>query len=143
MLIVLTILHVIICFFLIVVVLLQSGKAADLAGAFGGMGSQTAFGPRGAATLLSKATTAAAILFMLNSIALGILHSRQAGTGQSVIERTGGTTQTVPLTPVEKPATTPGSDTGATPPAGDASAPATQPQGSEAPDKSAPPSPKQ
>ena len=78
MLIVLTILHVIICLFLIIVVLLQSGKAADLAGAFGGMGSQTAFGPRGSATLLSKATTVAAVLFMLNSIALGILHSRRA-----------------------------------------------------------------
>ena len=55
----LTFLHVLVCLFLIVVVLLQSGKAADLAGAFGGMGSQTAFGPRGSATLLSKATTIA------------------------------------------------------------------------------------
>ena len=53
----LTALHVVVCLFLIIVVLLQSGKAADLAGAFGGMGSQTAFGPRGSATLLSKATT--------------------------------------------------------------------------------------
>ncbi|HUJ83875.1 MAG TPA: preprotein translocase subunit SecG, partial [Candidatus Acidoferrales bacterium] len=56
------IVHVLVCFFLIVVVLLQSGKAADLAGAFGGMGSQTAFGPRGSATLLSKATTISAVL---------------------------------------------------------------------------------
>ena len=55
-----TFLHVVICFFLIIVVLLQSGKAADLAGAFGGMGSQTVFGPRGTATVLSKATTIAA-----------------------------------------------------------------------------------
>jgi preprotein translocase subunit SecG len=47
--------------FLVIVVLLQSGKTADLAGAFGGMGSQTAFGPRGSATLLSKATTVAAV----------------------------------------------------------------------------------
>ena len=130
MLVVLTILHIIICFFLIVVVLLQSGKAADLAGAFGGMGSQTAFGPRGAATLLSKATTVAAVLFMLNSIALGILHSRLSGTGQSVIERTGGVTQTVPLTPVEQPATPPASE-----PAGDA-APQAQPQ-----DQATPPAP--
>ena len=53
----LTIVHVVVCLFLIIVILLQSGKAADLAGAFGGMGSQTAFGPRGSATLLSKATT--------------------------------------------------------------------------------------
>ena len=68
MTILLTIVHVIVCFFLVVVVLLQSGKAADLAGAFGGMGSQTAFGPRGSATVLSKATTIAATLFMLTSL---------------------------------------------------------------------------
>src|ERR1700710_1484628 len=72
----LTIVHVLVCLFLIVVVLLQSGKAADLAGAFGGMGSQTAFGPRGSATLLSKATTLSAVLFMLTSISLSILATR-------------------------------------------------------------------
>ena len=87
----LTILHVVVCLFLIVVVLLQSGKAADLAGAFGGMGSQTAFGPRGAATILTKATTTAAVLFMLTSISLGIMEGRRQGTGRSVIERTGTT----------------------------------------------------
>lgn len=132
MLIVLTIVHVLICLFLIVVVLLQSGKAADLAGAFGGMGSQTAFGPRGAATLLSKATTVAAVLFMLNSIALGILHTRDAGTGQSVIERTGGASETVPLAPVE-PATpaaeTPAPET----PAPEAAPPAGAESGGENP----------
>ena len=84
-----TIVHVFVCFFLIIVVLLQSGKAADLAGAFGGMGSQTAFGPRGAASLLSRATTAAAVIFMLTSIWLGIERVRTGGTGESVIERTG------------------------------------------------------
>jgi preprotein translocase subunit SecG len=100
---VLTIVHVIVCFVLILVVLLQSGKAADLAGAFGGMGSQTAFGPRGAATLLSKATTVCAIVFMLTSISLGILASRQVGPTGSVLEK-GGTS-----TPAEtsKPATPP------------------------------------
>jgi preprotein translocase subunit SecG len=77
----LTILHVLVCLFLIVVVLLQSGKAADLAGAFGGMGSQTAFGPRGSATLLSKATTASAVLFMVTSLSLSILATRRSGTG--------------------------------------------------------------
>lgn len=83
--------HVIVCLFLIIVVLLQSGKAADLAGAFGGMGSQTAFGPRGAATVLSKATTTAAVLFMLTSISLGIMQGNRAGggAGESVIEKTG------------------------------------------------------
>src|ERR1035437_7599374 len=58
------------CLVLIIVVLLQSGKAADLAGAFGGAGSQTAFGPRGAANVLSKATTWCAIMFMLTSMAM-------------------------------------------------------------------------
>jgi preprotein translocase subunit SecG len=77
----LTLVHVIVCLFLIVVVLLQSGKAADLAGAFGGMGSQTAFGPRGSATLLSKATTISAILFMITSISLSILATRTTGSG--------------------------------------------------------------
>ncbi len=83
----LTIIHVIVCLFLIVVVLLQSGKAADLAGAFGGMGSQTAFGPRGSATVLSKATTIAAFLFMVTSISLGVMATKSAGTGSSVLER--------------------------------------------------------
>ncbi len=71
--------HVVVCLFLIGVVLLQQGKSADLAGAFGGQGSQTAFGPRGAANLLTKLTTYAAILFMLISIALTILLSRASG----------------------------------------------------------------
>src|ERR1700680_1780284 len=82
----LTIVHVLVCLFLIVVVLLQSGKAADLAGAFGGMGSQTAFGPRGSATLLSKATTISAILFMVTSLSLSILATRNAGLGTTVLE---------------------------------------------------------
>ena len=69
----LTILHIFVCLFLIFVVLLQSGQAADLAGAFGGGGSQTAFGMRGAATLLQKLTTVSAVLFMLTSLSLGIV----------------------------------------------------------------------
>ena len=80
-----TILHVAICFFLIIVVLLQSGKAADLAGAFGGMGSQTVFGPRGTATVLSKATTIAASLFMITALTLAILANKQVGNNGSVI----------------------------------------------------------
>src|SRR5271169_3134657 len=82
----LLIVHVIVCLFLIIVVLLQSGKAADLAGAFGGMGSQTAFGPRGSATLLSKATTISAVLFMITSLSLSILATRNAGLGTTVLE---------------------------------------------------------
>jgi preprotein translocase subunit SecG len=80
--------HVVVCIFLIIVVLLQSGKAADLAGAFGGMGSQTAFGPRGSATLLSKATTVSAVLFMVTSLSLSILATRYAGLGTSVLDTT-------------------------------------------------------
>ena len=83
----LTIVHVIVCLFLIIVVLLQSGKAADLAGAFGGMGSQTAFGPRGSATLLSKATTISAILFMLTSISLSIVATRGGGSSLPDLKR--------------------------------------------------------
>ncbi len=75
-----TVVHIIVCLFLIIVVLLQSGKSADIAAAFGGMGSQTAFGPRGAATLLSKATTWAAVIFMLTSITLSIFASRRPST---------------------------------------------------------------
>lgn len=87
MIILLTIVHVLVCFFLVVVVLLQSGKAADLAGAFGGMGSQTAFGPRGAATVLSKATTVAAGLFMVTSLSLSVMATRQGNTGSTVLEK--------------------------------------------------------
>ena len=87
MVILLTILHVLICVFLIIVVLLQSGKAADLAGAFGGMGSQTTFGPRGSATVLSKATTLAAALFMVTSMTLSILATRNAGVTSTVLDK--------------------------------------------------------
>jgi preprotein translocase subunit SecG len=73
-----TIIHVLICMILIVAVLLQSGKAADLAGAFGGVGSQTAFGARGSASLLSKVTTICAILFMFTSLGLWVISGREA-----------------------------------------------------------------
>ena len=79
--------HVIVCLILILVVLLQSGKAADLAGAFGGMGSQTVFGPRGTATVLSKATTIAAGLFMVTSLRLVILANGQTRSSGSVLEK--------------------------------------------------------
>ncbi len=107
----LTGIHYIVCIFLIIVVLLQSGKAADLAGAFGGMGSQTVFGPRGSATVLSKATTIAAIVFMITSLSLSIIATRGGKGGASSVldkaktapaqQQKGATPQpgsTVPLT---------------------------------------------
>ena len=75
----LVILHVVICLFLIGVVLLQQGKSADLAGAFGGQGSQTAFGPRGASNLLTRLTTWSAVFFMLTSIGLTVALARSSG----------------------------------------------------------------
>jgi preprotein translocase subunit SecG len=106
-LILLTLVHVVVCVFLIVVVLLQSGKAADLAGAFGGMGSQTAFGPRGSATLLTKATTISAIVFMLTSLSLSITATRDTGVGGTVLEGArpaAPAQQQQPAAPAQQPA---------------------------------------
>jgi len=106
--------HILVCVFLIIVVLLQSGKAADLAGAFGGMGSQTAFGPRGSATLLSKATTISAVLFMVTSLSLSILATKNAGLGTTVLE--GGSTKSAPARAPAPPAPIPGIPAPAAPP---------------------------
>ena len=95
----LTIVHVVVCFFLIIVILLQSGKAADLAGAFGGMGSQTAFGPRGSATLLSKATTISTVVFMLTSITLSIIATKGTGSGSGTALQRHPTKTSAPVTP--------------------------------------------
>ena len=84
----LVVVQVIVCLFLIGVVLLQTGKSADLAGAFGGQGSQTAFGPRGAANLLTKLTSYAAIVFMLCSISLTVVLSRTSSSDHSVLSGT-------------------------------------------------------
>jgi preprotein translocase subunit SecG len=100
--------HVAVCIFLIIVVLLQSGKAADLAGAFGGMGSQTAFGPRGSATLLSRATTVSAVLFMVTSLSLSILATRSAGLGTTVLDTSPQkAAPALPKAPVSAPAPVP------------------------------------
>jgi preprotein translocase subunit SecG len=124
MYILLLILHVIVCLFLIIVVLLQSGKAADLAGAFGGMGSQTAFGPRGSATLLSKATTISAVLFMVTSLSLSIMATRSAGLGTSVLE-------TSPKTSVPKKAPAPIPIPGQQTPPGAVTVPLPMPAGAQ------------
>src|SRR3984893_6967583 len=117
---VLVTLHILVCGLLIIVVLLQSGEAADLAGAFGGAGSQTAFGPRGAATFLSKATTWCAIMFMLTSMALTMhQNSTVASTGSSILQQFSKTSkQPAPATP------TPTAPASAPAPAAPAPAPA-------------------
>jgi preprotein translocase subunit SecG len=104
-------LHVIACLFLIGVVLLQQGKSQDLASAFGGGGTQTAFGPRGSANVLSKATTILAGAFMVTSLALSVLRPVRGG---SVLDKAGSaaspspaagisTTTTVPAAPAAPP----------------------------------------
>src|SRR5437660_3561274 len=100
------------CLVLIIVVLLQSGKAADLAGAFGGAGSQTAFGPRGAANVLSKATTWCAVMFMLCAFAMVLRTDKAVGTGSSILEKVSQPAPkpapiTTPVAPANTPATTP------------------------------------
>jgi len=104
MLILITTIHVIVCFFLIIVVLLQSGKSGDIAAAFGGMGSQTAFGPRGAATALSKATTWSTVIFMVTSITLSIMASRGGSTSSILQGLSPSQTKTQPATPAPVPA---------------------------------------
>lgn len=96
------------CLVLVIVVLLQSGKAADLAGAFGGAGSQTAFGPRGAASVLSQATTWCAVMFMVCAMAMVVRVDRnlEQGGGGSVLQQFSKpapaktTPAPVPVTPI-------------------------------------------
>ena len=95
MYIVVTIVHVVVTLGLILIVLLQSGKGADIGAAFGGGSSQTVFGGRGAATFLSKLTSALAILFMLTSLGLTILASQRGGS-TVVGEETSRSTQSAP-----------------------------------------------
>jgi preprotein translocase subunit SecG len=125
------VLYVLICFVLMLVILLQQGKGGDIAQAFGGGSSQTAFGARTGATVLSRATTVFAVLFMVGAIALGIFG--QGGGGRSVI---GGRNplqqpatpqparQTTPATPAQTRETVPKPQTPTTP-----AQPQQQPQG--------------
>jgi preprotein translocase subunit SecG len=101
------VLHLLAALILILVVLLQSGKAGDLASTFGGATSQTAFGARGAATILTKVTTVSAITFMITSLSLSILSSRvesetvmdQVGTSEAVTQE--APVEQVPAAPSE------------------------------------------
>jgi preprotein translocase subunit SecG len=98
--------HILVCFFIIIVVLLQSGKSGDISAAFGGQGSQTAFGPRGAASALSKATTWSAVAFMITSITLSVYSSRRGGPTSVLQGLKSQPVKTQPA-PAQKPATPP------------------------------------
>src|SRR5262245_48922266 len=107
------ILHVIACLFLIAVVLLQQAKGQDLASALGGGGTRTAFGPRGSATLLSRATTILAGVFMVTSLALSIVRPRSSGVLDQVAEPAAAASPAASAAP---PTTAPASNAN-TPPA--------------------------
>src|SRR6266699_1594062 len=127
------------CLVLIIVVLLQSGKAADLAGAFGGAGSQTAFGPRGAANVLSKATTWCAVMFMLCAMAMVLRTDKAVGQGSSILEKVSKPApKPAPGTPATRPATTP-----ATTPATAPSTPQSNTQPASQPPAASQPAPAQ
>src|SRR5229473_6438495 len=126
------------CLFLIIVVLLQSGKAADIAGAFGGAGSQTAFGPRGAATVLSRATTWCAIMFMVCALALVLRTDKSVEQGGSVLQQV---SKPAPKAAPAKPQTATPQTTApqtTTPPN---TSPATQPPAQQPPTNSQPAAP--
>src|SRR6266568_882847 len=106
MIVLITIVHIIVCFFIIIVVLLQSGKSGDISAAFGGQGSQTAFGPRGAASALSKATTWSAVAFMITSITLSVYASKHGGPGSVLQNLKSNPVKTQPA-PAQKPASPP------------------------------------
>jgi preprotein translocase subunit SecG len=104
-------LHILACLFLIAVVLLQQGKGQDLASAFGGGGTQTAFGPRGSATVLSRATTILAGVFMVTSLALSMIRPTRSGVldqvPAAVASPTPAATAAPPSTPAAPPAEAP------------------------------------
>ena len=101
----LVVIYVFVCFFLILVVLLQQGKGADIAGAFGGGGSQTAFGARGATTLLHKLTTGAFVGFIVLALVLTVLEARPRSSVVKTLPQKAAT-QKAPVPPVQAPAGT-------------------------------------
>ena len=114
--------YVLVCFLLLVVVLLQQGKGGDIAAAFGGSSSQTAFGARAGATVLTRATAILGTLFMIGAFALALLY-RSGGGGSSVVSGVQGApaeSQPAPALPTAAPSTTPAPTT---PPADPATPP--------------------
>jgi preprotein translocase subunit SecG len=127
------VLHVIACLFLIAVVLLQQGKGQDLASAFGGGGTQTAFGPRGSATVLSRATTILAGLFMVTSLALSIVRPKASGVLDTVPEAAASPSPAANTAPVTTPAAPQSSLPAEAPPAAPTTAPAAAPTAAPSP----------
>src|SRR5437660_9360308 len=114
-----TVFYVLVCLLLLLVILLQQGKGGDMASAFGGGSSQTAFGARGGATLLTKMTSICAVLFMLGALVLAILGQRgprsivsgtpapPVTTQQKTLPAAPAGTQPRPQTPAGSPAPIP------------------------------------
>jgi preprotein translocase subunit SecG len=108
-------LYVLVCFLLLMVVLLQQGKGGDIAAAFGGSSSQTAFGARAGATVLTRATTVLGTLFMVGAFVLGVTGAGR--TGSSVVSGVDAPAgQTQPAAP-ELPMSLPGAPAAGAPPA--------------------------
>jgi preprotein translocase subunit SecG len=110
----LIILHVIVCIAIIMIVLLQTGKGADIGAAFGGGSSQTLFGSTGASTFLSKATTVVAVIFMITSLSLAYISAHRKGSSvmtdakapvEQKTEQTGDVVPKQETTPVQIPDT--------------------------------------
>lgn len=113
MLLFIIVIHVVVCIALIMIVLLQTGKGADMGAAFGGGSSQTLFGSTGASTFLSKATTVAAVVFMLTSLILAYMSGNKSGKSIVIdspapIEQTLPASETPPLAPALPTDTTSG-----------------------------------
>jgi preprotein translocase subunit SecG len=94
--------YVIVCLFLIIVVLLQQGRAGDIASAFGGSSSQTVFGARSGATILTRITTVAAVLFMVGSVMLAIMWQKGPTSVVSGTEAPAAQTAPAQPAPAEK-----------------------------------------
>ena len=106
------ILHIIVSIFLILVVLLQTGKGAEIGASFSAGASQTLFGSRGAATFLNKLTTVVAIIFMLTSLSLAIVSKKEATTSVIETTRTEETKEAPqPVAPVQVPPQSEGQST--------------------------------
>ena len=120
---ILIIIHIVVCIALIMIVLLQTGKGADMGAAFGGGSSQTLFGSTGASTFLSKATTGAAIIFMLTSLLLAYLSTQRTG-GDSIMNREAAPVeQPAPAAPAQGDTSTPEAAVPTAPAQGEPSAP--------------------